>query len=86
MASVIMYGTAWCPYCVRARQLLDEREVSYQDIRVEREPALRRQMMELSGRRTVPQIWIGETHVGGYTDLLDLDQRGRLDGLLQQAG
>lgn len=81
-----MYGTTWCPYCVRARRLFDERGVSYQDIRVEREPALRHQMMELSGRRTVPQIWIGETHVGGYTDLLDLDQGGQLDGLLQQAG
>ena len=79
-----MYGTAWCPYCVRARCLLDERGVSYKDIRVEQQPELRQQMMNLSGRRTVPQIWIGDTHVGGYTDLLELELDGQLDYMLQQ--
>lgn len=80
-----MYSTAWCPYCVRARRLLDQRGVSYKDIQVERQPELRQQMQALSGRHTVPQIWIGDTHVGGYTDLLELDLDGQLDSLLQRA-
>ena len=80
-----MYSTAWCPYCVRARRLLDQRGVSYKDIQVERQPELRQQMQTLSGRHTVPQIWIGDTHVGGYTDLLELDLDGQLDSLLQRA-
>jgi glutaredoxin 3 len=79
-----MYGTTWCPYCVGARRLFEERGIHYQDIRVELQPQLRAQMRALSGRHTVPQIWIGDTHVGGYTDLLELDQDGRLERLLQQ--
>lgn len=82
---ITMYGTAWCPYCVRARRFFDERGVSYSDIRVEQQPELRQQMMDLSGRHTVPQIWIGDTHVGGYTDLLELELDGRLNHMLQQA-
>jgi glutaredoxin 3 len=80
-----MYSTAWCPYCVRARRLLDQRGVSYKDIQVEQQPQLRQQMQTLSGRHTVPQIWIGDTHVGGYTDLLELDLDGQLDTMLQRA-
>lgn len=86
MPPVTLYSTPWCPYCVRARRLLDERGVTYQELRVDQQPELRREMMEKSGRHTVPQIWIGPTHVGGYTDLLALEQAGELDRMLQQAG
>ena len=84
-ASVKLYTTPYCPYCIRAKQLLDHKQVVYTDIDVAGEPALRSEMMELSGRRTVPQIWIGETHVGGYDDLALLEHQGRLDELLQGA-
>lgn len=79
-----MYSTAWCPYCIQARRLLDDKSVVYQDIAVDRDPALRQQMTQLSGRRTVPQVWIGERHVGGFTDLWELERRGTLDQLLAQ--
>lgn len=81
-----MYSTPWCPYCVGARNLLNQLGVDYREIRVDQDIALRREMMELSGRRTVPQIWIGATHVGGYTDLLGLQRSGKLDALLETAG
>jgi len=64
MAPVIMYSTAYCPYCIRARRLLQDKQVQYTDIAVDRQPALRQEMMVKSGRHTVPQIWIGEHHVG----------------------
>ena len=83
---VTIYSTPWCPYCVRARQFLDKRGIDYHDIGVERDSALRRQMMESSGRHTVPQIWIGDTHIGGYTDMLQLEGDGKLGPLLQQVG
>jgi glutaredoxin 3 len=81
-ASVVMYSTRFCPYCVRARSLLDSKGVRYSDIGVDGQPELRRQMIERSGRYTVPQIWIGDNHVGGYDDLALLERQGRLDGLL----
>ncbi len=81
---VIMYSTRFCPYCMRARFLLDSKNVDYRDIAVDARPQLRREMMEKSGRRTVPQIWIGERHVGGYDDLARLEQAGELDELLKQ--
>jgi glutaredoxin 3 len=84
-AAVIMYATRFCPYCVRARGLLDSKQVSYTEIAVDEQPALRREMIERSGRYTVPQIWIGEYHVGGYDDLALLDRQGRLDQLLSLA-
>jgi glutaredoxin 3 len=80
-----MYSTRFCPYCIRARMLLDSKRVEYTDISVDGEPALRREMMQRSGRRTVPQIWIGDQHVGGFDDLARLEQQGRLDELLEQA-
>ena len=80
--AVVMYTTAYCPYCVMARRLLDDKGVSYRDIRVDAEPELRQKMVQLSGRRTVPQIWIGEHHVGGCTELYDLERRGTLDSIL----
>ena len=82
---VFMYSTRFCPYCVAARNLLDGKNVDYTDIAVDSEPQLRREMMERSGRRTVPQIWIGEQHVGGFDDLVRLERQGRLDGLLKLA-
>lgn len=82
MVSATVYSTAWCPYCVRARGLLERRGVGYHEIRVDLEAGRRQEMQVLSGRHTVPQIWIGETHVGGYTDLLALDQNGVLAELI----
>lgn len=80
-----MYSTRFCPYCIRARQLLKHKGVAFQDLDVGAEPALRLEMMEKSGRRTVPQIWIGARHVGGFTDLLALERQGELDDLLFSA-
>ena len=83
MQPVKMYSTLVCPYCVHAKALLKERGVQViEDIRVDLYPAQRAQMMALTGRRTVPQIFIGDTHVGGCDDLVALDQRGGLMPLL----
>ncbi|MGV8866964.1 MAG: glutaredoxin 3 [Janthinobacterium svalbardensis] len=79
---VIVYSTAVCPYCVRAERLLEAKGVSVQKIRVDLDPEERIKMMERTGRRTVPQIYVGETHVGGFDDLYALDQAGKLDPLL----
>ncbi|WP_439106301.1 glutaredoxin 3 [Congregibacter sp.] len=81
-SEVTLYSTRFCPYCVAAKRLLDAKGVSYRDIPVDGDPELRQQMSQRAGQRTVPQIWIGESHVGGYTDLAALEQRGLLDGLL----
>jgi len=79
-----MYSTGVCPYCVRAEALLRARGVKEIDkIRVDLEPERREEMVARTGRRTVPQIYIGETHVGGYDDLSALDRAGRLDALLR---
>lgn len=81
---VVMYCTASCPYCVRAEQLLRERGVAdIEKIRVDLEPEQRVAMMEKTGRRTVPQIYIGDTHVGGFDDLSALDRAGGLEPLLR---
>lgn len=77
-----MYTTRFCPYCNAARALLKAKAVGYEDIAVDSQPALRAKMEKISGQHTVPQIWIGDTHVGGYTDLSALEQSGQLDGLL----
>ena len=82
-APIVMYATAVCPYCVQAERLLRAKGVAdITKLRVDLDPALRRAMMDRTGRRTVPQIYIGETHVGGYDDLVALDRKGQLDGLL----
>jgi len=83
MARVLMYTTAICPYCVNAKKLLAQKGASVEEIRVDQNPQLRNEMMQKSGQRTVPQIWIDELHVGGFTDLWALDKQGKLDGLLQ---
>ncbi len=81
-AAVTLYTTQYCPYCVRAKQLLESKGVPYTDIAVDQEPQRRIEMMERSGRRTVPQIWIGQEHVGGYDELYQLERQGSLDELL----
>ena len=81
MTKVVMYSTAFCPYCVMAERMLRARGVTeIEKIRVDLEPARRAEMIEKTGRRTVPQIFVGETHVGGYDDLAKLD---RSDGLMK---
>lgn len=83
---VKMYTTAICPYCVRAKQVLKARGVeAIEEIRIDTDPAQREQMMAITGRRTVPQIFIGTTHVGGCDDLMALDARGELVPLLKPA-
>ena len=84
MKPVKMYTTQVCPYCVRAKQLLKMRGVAaIEEIRVDLDPAERERMMALTGRRTVPQIFIGDTHVGGCDDLMALDGSGQLAPMLQ---
>jgi glutaredoxin 3 len=86
MQAVKIYTTAVCPFCVRAKQILKAKGVQQmEEIRVDTDPEQRLQMMELTGRRTVPQIYIGQTHVGGCDDLMALDARGGLLPLLNAA-
>ena len=82
---VVMYATSWCSYCARARGLLTRKGVAFEEIDIESGPGLREQMIARSGRRTVPQIFIGDTHVGGCDDLHALDAAGGLDPLLARA-
>ena len=80
--AVTMYTTSWCPYCSRARSLLKSKGVTFEDIDVEEAPEKRTEMQARSGRRTVPQIFIGDQHVGGCDDLHALEAAGKLDALL----
>lgn len=82
MAHVTIYTTSICPYCEMAKQLLARKGAGYDEIDVLGKPALREQMHAKSGRTTVPQIWIGDRHVGGCDDLYELDRAGQLDALL----
>ena len=83
MARVLMYSTAVCPFCLMAERLLKSKGVAeIEKIRVDLEPARRAEMMQRTGRRTVPQIYVGDRHVGGYDDLAALDRAGGLDPLL----
>jgi len=83
MAKVVMYSTAVCPYCIRAEHLLHSKGVSeIEKIRVDLQPELRIEMIEKTGRRTVPQIFINGEHVGGFDDLASLNHAGKLDALL----
>lgn len=79
---VVIFTKSWCPYCLRAKALLDAKQASYQEIDIELEPPRRAEMIARSGRNTVPQIFIGTTHVGGCDDLHELEARGGLDPLL----
>jgi len=87
MQPVTMYTTAVCPYCIRAKQILKARGVeTIHEIRIDTQPQERMRMMEITGRRTVPQIFIGDTHVGGCDDLMALDSHGGLVPLLNGGG
>ena len=79
---VLMYTGSYCPFCDRAKSLLQVKGVVWQEINLDESPERRQEMIERSGQRTVPQIWIGETHVGGSDDLFELERRGELDSLL----
>jgi glutaredoxin 3 len=79
---VVMYTTGWCPYCERARKLLARKNVPFEEIDLDSAPEKRAEMQQKSGRRTVPQIFIGDTHVGGSDDLHALEDAGKLDALL----
>lgn len=86
MQAVKMYTTQVCPYCIRAKSLLKQRGVEQiEEVRIDLDPGQREHMMTITGRRTVPQIFIGDTHVGGCDDLMDLDKRGGLLPLLSGA-
>lgn len=82
---VVIYSTGVCPYCVMARQLLQKKGVRYTEVRVDQEPVRRAEMEQRSRRRSVPQIFIGETHVGGFDDMARMEHRGELDALLKCA-
>ena len=82
----LMYTTAVCPYCQMAERLLRSKGVEIEKVRIDTDPQRRAEMMDRTGRRTVPQIYIGDTHVGGYDDLSALDRAGKLDPLLQSVG
>lgn len=82
MTKVTIYSTPWCPYCVRAKQLLSSKGVEFEDFDVSRQPNLRQKMEKRSGRRTVPQIWIGSQHIGGCDELYALDRSGKLESML----
>ncbi len=84
MPIVQMYATAFCPYCVRARRLLKRKGVEFEEIRVDKDRDEMRTMIQRSQRTTVPQIFIGKQHIGGFDDMAALDRAGKLDPLLQQ--
>lgn len=80
---VVLYTSGFCPYCVQARRLLEAKGVAYDELYIDQDPALREQMESKSRRRSVPQIFIGDYHVGGFEDMRQLDKSGQLDVLLQ---
>lgn len=84
-APIVMYSTKFCPFCMRARYLLDQKGWGFEEISVDRDQEKRIEMMQKSGRHTVPQIWIGDTHVGGCDELLSLERSGQLDTLVTGA-
>jgi len=81
MARVRMYTTEWCGYCVRAKALLDKRGVAYEEIRMDDNPQFRRTLLDMTGRWTVPQIFVDDRPIGGYTELSALDRAGGLEHL-----
>lgn len=85
MANVVLYSSGLCPYCTMAKQLLERKGVSYSEIRVDLDPDKRKEMMSKSRQRTVPQIFINDEAIGGYTDLAALNKSNRLDTLLAQS-
>lgn len=86
MPDVVMYSTGFCPYCVRARMLLERKGIAFTEIRVDLQPQQRTEMIQRSGRTSVPQIFIGDVHVGGCDDMYALENQGKLDPLLSAHG
>ncbi|WP_404360829.1 glutaredoxin 3 [Methylotuvimicrobium sp. KM1] len=82
MPNILIYTSNLCPYCTMAKRLLDKKGAVYNEVNVDSEPGLRQEMMQKTKRRTVPQIYIGDFHVGGFDDLYALEQQSRLDPLL----
>ena len=82
--NVTVYTSPFCPYCIRALMLLDKKKVTYNKIAINKDKKLRVEMEQRSGRTSVPQIFIGKTHIGGYDDLAALNQKGQLDVLLEE--
>jgi glutaredoxin 3 len=85
MSAVTIYTTRFCPFCIRAKHLLNSKQVAYTEIPVDGDPAARRAMTERAGRTSVPQIWINDVHVGGCDELYALERQGRLDALLNES-
>jgi glutaredoxin 3 len=85
MKPVLVYSTRICPYCMMAKRLLGSKGVAYQEVMIDGDDNRRVEMMQRSGRRTVPQIFVGDTHVGGFDDLSALERAGKLDALLSDA-
>ncbi len=83
MPEVVIYSSDWCPYCMRAKQLLGHKGVEFEEIKVDGQPELRAEMTRKARRTSVPQIWIGSTHVGGCDELYALERAGKLDALLE---
>ncbi|MCY4043588.1 MAG: glutaredoxin 3 [Cellvibrionales bacterium] len=84
MQNVTIYTTKYCPYCIRAKQLLESKGAAFNEIAVDRNPELRQQMIQKAKRTSVPQIWIGEQHIGGCDDLYALERSGQLANLLKK--
>ncbi|MBA3535430.1 MAG: glutaredoxin 3 [Tatlockia sp.] len=84
MAKVILYSTTYCPYCTRARQLLENKGIEYTEIKIDEKPDKRQEMITKSGRTSVPQIFINGQHIGGCDDMYALEHQGQLDKLLQK--
>jgi len=84
VAKALVYSITNCPYCIRAKRLLERKGIDYQEIKVDHDPQQMKMMMQLSNRRTVPQIFVGDYHIGGYDDLAELDAEGDLDILLSK--
>ena len=82
MSQVVVYSSDYCPYCTRAKQLLQSKKVAFEEIKVDGKPAVRAEMAQKAGRTSVPQIWIGTQHIGGCDDLFALERAGKLDALL----
>ncbi|SDS86075.1 glutaredoxin 3 [Halopseudomonas litoralis] len=82
MTDITIYSSNYCPFCIRAKQLLDSKGVDYNEIRVDGKPDVRAEMTRLAGRTSVPQIWINGTHVGGCDELVALERSGKLDTML----
>jgi glutaredoxin 3 len=83
MSAVVIYSSDWCPYCMRAKQLLARKGVNFDEIKVDGQPEVRAEMTRKARQTSVPQIWIGSKHVGGCDDLYDLERAGELDALLE---